>query len=87
MAHSFIELLKPLCLDKAVIHEGVFTVGKFKIYTDKEHKLSIISYPEKTTFSILPLHTPPLKLNSVSYFSCLTCYKYSSSKASALMAV
>lgn len=68
MAHDFIEFLKSLLLDKAVIHEGVFTVGKFKIYTDKEHKLPIISYTEKTTFSILPLRTPPLMHMSVSYF-------------------
>ena len=28
MAHNFIELCKPLCLDKAVIHEGYLDAGK-----------------------------------------------------------
>ena len=66
MAHSFIELLKPLRLDKAVIHEGVFTVGKFEIYTDKEHKLPIISYPPRKLLAAFCHCTPPLILNSVS---------------------
>ena len=30
MAHSFIELCKPLCLDKAVIHEGDSVLYRFK---------------------------------------------------------
>ena len=36
MAHNFIELCKPLCLDKAVIHEGYLDAGKDLRQTEKK---------------------------------------------------